>query len=103
MKHFTLSLFVGTLVCLTAPYAAFSAPKQSSKMTCQDFLALDEVARPKVFYWADGYSLYGQSDEAVIDFDQNDRLVPVLVEECTKTPKHALLKTIKDVKNRAKT
>jgi hypothetical protein len=103
MKTFSLSLFVGTLICMSTPYVLLAAPKQPSKMTCQDFVALDEVARPKAFYWADGYSRYGLSDDAIIDFDENDRLVPVILEECTKTPKVALVSKIKEVKTKHKT
>lgn len=65
-------------------------------MTCKDFIALDEVSRPKAYYWAEGYNRFGEED-AVIDFDRQDRLIPMLVEECTKTPSHALIKKVKEV------
>lgn len=71
-----------------------SAPKPSTKITCEEFLQLDEVSRPKIVYWFDGFNRKGTVDET-IDFDQSDRLVPVLVEECTKTPKHLLVKKMK--------
>ncbi len=31
-----------------------------AKMTCREFLALDEVARPKIVYWAEGVNRKGK-------------------------------------------
>jgi hypothetical protein len=64
-------------------------------MTCEDFIALDEVSRPKVTYWADGFNRYGQVDDETIDFGRDDRMIPILVEECTKNPKHSFVSKVK--------
>lgn len=71
-----------------------TAPKPSTKITCEEFLQLDEVSRPKIVYWFDGFNSEGAVDET-IDFDRSDRLLPVIVEECTKNPKHLLVKKMK--------
>src|SRR5579863_5428861 len=55
-----------------------------AKMTCEDFLALEDVQRPKLVYWAEGFNRKGKADEAVVDVDATDQLVPVLVEDCKK-------------------
>ena len=69
-------------------------PKPSTKITCEEFLQLDEVSRPKIVYWFDGFNRRGTVDET-IDFDRSDRMLPVIVEECTKSPKHLLVKKMK--------
>jgi hypothetical protein len=60
-----------------------------AKMTCEEFLALDEVARPKLVYWAEGANRKGKPEDAVFDVETTDRLVPVLVEVCTKAPRES--------------
>ena len=71
-------------------------------MTCEDFIALDEVSRPKVVYWADGFNRKGQVTDEVIDFDRNDRLVPILVEDCSKNPNSTLVAKVKSAKMKGK-
>jgi hypothetical protein len=66
------------------PVAA--APKPA-KMRCDEFVALEDVARPKVVYWAEGFNKDGGSADSVVDIAETDRLVPVLVQECTDEPK----------------
>ena len=67
-----------------------------AKMTCEDFIALDEVARPKLVYWAEGYNRKGKLEDATFDVESTDRLVPVLVEACQKEPKASFWKKVKD-------
>ena len=90
----SLLLLTGVLACAGASIPAL-AETHSSKLTCQDFIGLDEVARPKLVYWAEGFNRKGKAEDVIIDFEQNDRLVPVIVEECTKHPKHLFLSKVK--------
>lgn len=78
-----------------AEKAAVKGPKPA-KMTCEDFIALDEVSKPKLVYWAEGFNRKGKPDDAVFDVDTTDRLVPVLVEVCTKAPKESFWKKAKE-------
>ena len=96
-KNLTLTL-IGAIACSGISTAALAA-NPSTKMTCEEFIQLDEVSRPKLVYWLDGFDRKSNAIETV-DFDQNDRLVPVLVEECTKNPKHLLAKKIKAVQKK---
>ena len=66
-----------------------------AKMTCEEFLALDEVSRPKLVYWAEGFNRKGKPEDAVFDVDTTDRLVPVLVDVCTKAPKESFWQKVK--------
>ena len=74
------------------PTAAAPAP---TKMTCSDFLAMEDVVKPKIVYWAEGFSKGGKPTDGVIEIDETDRKVPVLVQECKATPKLTLWEKIK--------
>lgn len=63
-----------------------SAPKPTT-MSCEDFVALEDVAQPRVVYWSEGFDKDGGAPDAVVDIDGTDKLVPVLVQECKETPK----------------
>jgi predicted nuclease of restriction endonuclease-like (RecB) superfamily len=63
-----------------------TAPKPA-KMRCDEFVALEDVARPKVVYWAEGFNKDGGATDSLVDIAETDRLVPVLVQECTDEPK----------------
>ncbi len=77
-----------------APKPAANAPAPL-KITCTDFVALEEVVKPKLVYWAEGFDRGGKATDAVVDIDETDRLVPVLVQECKETPKLTLWERIK--------
>ena len=98
MTKKSLLLVLGVLTC-SGFSTTLLAASPSTKVTCEEFIQLDEISRPKLVYWLDGFDRHGNAIETV-DFDQNDRLVPVLVEECTKTPKHLLAKKIKAVQKK---
>lgn len=65
------------------------------KMTCEDFLMLEDVAKPKVVYWAEGFDRKGKVEDATVDVETTDRLVPVIVEVCQKEPKASFWKKLK--------
>ena len=78
----------------TMPTPVFAGTQKPANMTCEEFLALDDVVKPKVVYWAEGYNTKGEAIDAVVDVDQTEKLIPVLVAECKETPKASLSKTI---------
>jgi len=73
----------------------------ASKMTCQDFLALEDVERPKAVYWAEGLYKKGKADDAVFDVVSTDNIVPMLVEDCKATPAASFVKKAKTAKSKA--
>ncbi len=93
----SVSLLFGVIACASLSMPAFAAKKSADKMTCEDFIALDEVSRPKAVYWADGYNWYGQNEDAFLDINQDDQLVPVVVDECTKSPKTKFVAKVRAV------
>ena len=75
--------------------ARTSKGTKPAKMSCEEFLALDEVTRPKVVYWAEGFSRHGKPEGVVVDTEATDRVVPMLVESCQKEPKASFWKKAK--------
>jgi len=72
------------------------ANAMTGKMMCEEFLSLDEVTRPKVVYWAEGYTKKGKPQDAVFDVEATERLVPTLVEVCQKEPKSSFMSKVKN-------
>ena len=66
----------------TADLAGIYKP---AAMTCEDFVAVAEVDRPKIVYWGEGFNRNGQAVDSVVDVAQTDRQLPVLVSDCAKT------------------
>ena len=66
-----------------------------AKMTCEEFLTLEDVVKPKVVYWAEGFDRKGKAEDATCDVETTDRLVPVIIEVCQKEPKASFWKKIK--------
>jgi hypothetical protein len=64
-------------------------------ITCQEFLAYDEVTRPQIVYWSEGLNRKGKPKDAVIDIDRINNLVPVLVDDCTKEPQSSYWQKMK--------
>jgi len=71
------------------------------RLTCENFLAFDEATRPKIVYWSEGLLRKNHPDDAVFDLDMTNRLVPFLVEECTKQPRASLFKTLRETLKRS--
>lgn len=101
-----ISTFCGVLIATALTSAALAATpaaattanaamKKPAKMTCEEFIALDDVQKPKVVYWAEGFSKKGKPVDSVVDLDETDRLIPILVTECKETPKLTLWQKIK--------
>jgi len=80
----------------TAKAEKGSKVTKPAKITCEEFLAFDEVARPKLVYWAEGFNQKGKPEDAVFDVETTERLVPVLVEVCRKEPHESFWKKVKE-------
>lgn len=98
MNRYKIGSLVSLMLSVGVSVPALAATR-SSKMTCADFIAMDDVSRPKVVYWFDGFDRKGKPEE-VIDFERNEHLVPILVEECTKDPGHLLSQKVKHVQKK---
>jgi acid stress chaperone HdeA len=72
-----------------------SGNKPLGKMTCQDFLAMDETVKPKVVYWAVAYAKGGKPEAAVLDVEGTDTITPLLIQDCTAKPRDSFWKKVK--------
>ena len=63
-----------------------SKPIKPATLSCEDFLAVDEVSRPAIVYWSEGVNSKGKPEDGVLDIERTNRLVPVLIEDCKKEP-----------------
>jgi LysM repeat protein len=66
-----------------------AAKKPLARMTCEDFLGLDENFQPKAVYWAVAYGKHGTPDAEAMDVDSVETIVPVVIDECKKVPKES--------------
>jgi len=71
------------------------AKKSLGKMTCEDFLALEDSFKPKVVYWAAAYGKGGKPEAAVLDVEGTEQVVPVIIEVCKKAPKESFWQKVK--------
>jgi HdeA/HdeB family len=60
------------------------------EMSCEDFVAIADVERPKIVYWMEGFNKSGKAVDSAIDVQEIDKVVPILVTECGKNPKGLL-------------
>ena len=87
------------MVSMTSP--AYAAMQRPGKITCEEFVALDDVVKPKVVYWTEGFDKKGKPDDAIVDIDETDKLIPTIITECQSSPKAQFMKTMKTVKDKA--
>lgn len=91
----TLAVLSGALLSGSAMTPVLAATHKPETMTCEEFLVLDDVVKPKVVYWAEGFNHKGKAADAVVDIEATDKLVPTLVMECKEAPKATLWEKIK--------
>jgi len=88
-----------TAVLLAGVPVAFAqssgAKKPLGKMTCEEFLVLEDTFKPKVVYWAAAYGKGGKPEAAVLDVEGTEKVVPIIVEECKKAPKASFWQKVK--------
>jgi len=88
-----------TAVLMTGGPLAFaqsSPPKKPlGKLTCEEFLAVDETFKPKMVYYAAAYGKGGKPEAAVLDVEGTEKLIPVIIEKCKATPKASFYQKVK--------
>lgn len=95
----TMTFLSGVLLSATMLSPVVAATHKPATMTCEEFVALDDVVQPKVVYWNEGFiNNKGKPVDAVVDIEATDQLIPVLITECQKTPKAVLKEKLKAVK-----
>jgi hypothetical protein len=93
----TMAVLSGVLLSagITSTVLAATPRHKPVKMTCEEYVMLDDVVKPKVVYWAEGFNQKGKENDAVVDIAATDKLVPILVDECKQTPEASFWEKIK--------
>ena len=82
----------------TNAFKSTEAPKKhASQLTCEEFLSIDEINRPKIIYWTVGQMKKGKPEHVDVLISRTDRLVPVVIEECKKNPKKHFGRKLKNI------
>jgi acid stress chaperone HdeA len=68
--------------------------KPLAKMTCEDFIGLENTVQPQVVYWAVGYRR-GRAESASVNVEGIERIIPVIIDGCKKTPKESFWQKVK--------
>ena len=71
------------------------AQKPLGKMTCEDYVALDESFKPKMVYWAVAYGQGGKPESAGINIEGTEKMIVALGEACKKAPKESFWEKVK--------
>jgi|APFre7841882724_1041349.scaffolds.fasta_scaffold11177_5 LysM repeat protein len=77
-----------------APHKAV-AKKPLAKMSCEDFVGLDESFQPKAVYWAVAYGKGGKPEADEVAVEGVETVVPFVVQECKKAPKESFWEKVK--------
>lgn len=90
MKSYVL---IGAAVLASTAAFADANKKPVSKWTCEEFLAVEGDFQPKVIYWASGQA---KGKPGVVDVEGAEKIVPVVIDECKKTPSNSFLQSLKN-------
>lgn len=97
-SNLTIAILSGVILTAAMASPVMAAQQKVTKMTCEDFVRIDDVAKPKLVYFAEGFNKKGKPDGDIFETETTDHYYPILIEECQKTPQANLMKTIKKVK-----
>jgi acid stress chaperone HdeA len=89
----TASLIAGSTGTMAAQSSGGTKPL--GKMTCEDFIALDEQFKPKMVYWAVAYGQGGKPESAGINIEGTEKMIVALGEACKKAPKESFWEKVK--------
>lgn len=88
-------LSLGKAAAHKSPAHAAAAKKPMAKMSCEDFVGLDESFQPKAVYWAVAYGKGGKPEADAVAVEGVETVVPFVVQECKKAPKESFWEKVK--------
>ncbi|UXU89951.1 HdeA family protein [Burkholderia sp. S-53] len=96
MKQTAIVALVLGLGLMQSVRAQAAPPISPAQMTCEEFVAVDDVYRPTLVYWVAGVDKLGirETDTMVVD---TATAVGVIVDECKKTPKMAFKTKVREL------
>ncbi len=72
-----------------------SSKKPLEKMTCEEFVGLEDSFKPHAVSWAVAYGADGKPEGAGVSVEGIQRVVPVVIKACQKTPKESFWQKVK--------
>ncbi|QCP53047.1 HdeA [Trinickia violacea] len=96
MNRSLISSILAGLVVAQPALAQTAAPMSPAKMTCEEFVAVDDAYRPTLVYWVAGVDKLGirETDTMVVD---TATPIGIVVDECKKTPKMAFKTKVREL------
>ena len=95
-KHIAIGITTVVMLASSALVFAADAPKKPlGKLTCEEFVGIDDVIKPQYVIAAVAFTKGGKAKNAVIEVVDTDTLVPFLIEECQKAPKESFWAKLK--------
>jgi len=106
IRQITMGITAAVMVASSALVFAADAPKAETskaesvkkplgKLTCEDFIGIDDVIKPQYVIAAVAHTKGGKAKKVVIEIVDTETLVPFLVEECQKAPKESFWAKLK--------
>ncbi|WP_420382646.1 HdeA/HdeB family chaperone [Novosphingobium sp.] len=93
MMRLPLSLILAAGILATSP--AFAATPMHATITCREFVSYDEVTLPKVVCWAEGAWRKGRPQDAVMDIEETERLIPIVTDQGRRGPQAPFMTELK--------
>ena len=97
LKRIATAVVATTL--LASPVLALgqssSSKKPIEKMTCEEFVGLEDSFKPDAVRWAMAYGRDGKPESAGVSVEGIQEIVPVVIEACQKTPKESFWQKVK--------
>jgi acid stress chaperone HdeA len=87
------------VICLAAAQAASAQAKKMSpaKMSCADYVAVDEQYRPALVYWVAGVDKLGVRETDSIVIDTAQPVGETVAEACTKDPSASFMSKVRSM------
>ncbi|MFM0201853.1 HdeA/HdeB family chaperone [Paraburkholderia fungorum] len=87
------------LVCIAAAQAASAQEKKVSpvKMTCADYVAVDEMYRPALIYWVAGVDKLGIKETDTIVVDTAHPVSETVAQACTEDPQASFVSKVRSM------
>jgi acid stress chaperone HdeA len=87
-----------SFILIVAATAAASAEvkKPVAQWKCADFVSVDDQFKPKVVYSATAFAKGGKPAASVVDIEGTEKVIPRLIDDCTKEPKASFWRKLKD-------
>ncbi len=87
---------VVALIALTPAVAAPTPVKPTEKISCSEFIALDDEFKPEAVSFVVGYDKAKRPEAKDIDVAGIEKVVPVLISSCRAAPTETLLQRLRN-------